>query len=111
MPMARRMAALLAAAAAHEAEGFRVLAVAERRLERTVTTEADERELTLQGFLLFADSPKPEVRDALALLAALGVAVKIISGDSPVITRRMPSRRPFSAFCRCFRPRSCSTTC
>ena len=81
--------ALLAAAAAHEAEGFRVLAVAERRLERTVTPEADERELTLQGFLLFADSPKPEVRDALAQLAALGVAVKIISGDSPVITRRI----------------------
>ena len=86
-PTSRQL--LLAAAAAHEAEGFRVLAVAERRLERTVTTEADEGELTLRGFLLFADSPKCEVREALDRLARLGVAVKVVSGDSPSATRRI----------------------
>ncbi|HEU5303609.1 MAG TPA: magnesium-translocating P-type ATPase [Gemmatimonadales bacterium] len=80
---------LLEMARAHEAEGFRVLAVAERELDRNVTTERDEQELTLRGFLLFADPPKREARDALAQLAALGVAVKIVTGDSPVITRRI----------------------
>jgi Mg2+-importing ATPase len=66
-----------------------VLAVAVRELDRNVTTESDEHDLTLRGFLLFADPPKPEVREALAQLAALGVAVKIVTGDSPVITSRI----------------------
>lgn len=80
---------VLSAVAAHEADGLRVLAVAGRRLERTATTEADERALTLWGFLLFADPAKGDAHAAVKQLQDLGVAVKVISGDSPVVTRRI----------------------
>jgi Mg2+-importing ATPase len=38
--------------------------------------------MTLVGFLLFFDPPEPQVRATLAGLGALGVAVKIVTGDN-----------------------------
>lgn len=65
------------------AQGFRVLALAHRVVPaRTTYSAADEIEMTLDGFLLFADPPKPGIRDTLAALADLGVGVKIITGDN-----------------------------
>ena len=64
-------------------EGFRVLAVAVRRLERQRRCSiADERDMTLTGLLLFADPPKAQARKAIAHLAGLGIRLKMISGDS-----------------------------
>lgn len=65
------------------ARGFRVLAVAHRiAAARRSYTAADEAEMTLDGFLLFADPPKPGAREALQALAGLGIAVKVITGDN-----------------------------
>lgn len=64
-------------------EGFRVLAVATRELpDRATVTVDDEIDLTLRGFLAFADPVKPGASDAIAELAALGVNVKMITGDN-----------------------------
>jgi Mg2+-importing ATPase len=79
-----------AARAAVEAEfrrrgeqGFRVLALATRRLDaRADYGIADEAEMCLRGLLVFMDPPKPEAAQAIRDLAALGVAVKVISGDN-----------------------------
>jgi Mg2+-importing ATPase len=80
---------LLAAAAGYEADGFRAIAVSRKETALTTTTPADETELTLLGFLLFLDPPKPEAREALAQLGQLGVALKLMSGDSREVTHRI----------------------
>lgn len=71
-------------------QGMRVLAVATRDLERKSQYDRDdETGLTFQGFLTFLDRPKAGVREAIAELAALGVAIKVISGDSKRVCRHV----------------------
>ncbi|MBY0565160.1 MAG: magnesium-translocating P-type ATPase [Hyphomonadaceae bacterium] len=63
--------------------GLRLLAVATRQLAPAADyTTADEAELCLRGFLVFADPVKSDAGVAIKELAALGVSVKIISGDN-----------------------------
>jgi Mg2+-importing ATPase len=72
------------------ARGARVLAVAERKVtEQTRYTAADERALTLLGFLAFSDPPMPGVAEALCALARDGVTVKILTGDSELVARHV----------------------
>jgi Mg2+-importing ATPase len=64
-------------------DGYRVLAIATRRAPKKPGYNlADEAGLCLQGFLVFTDPPKPDAADAVRRLAALGVKVKILSGDN-----------------------------
>ena len=65
------------------ASGLRVLALATRALApRAGYARADEREMCLEGFLLFVDPPKPQARATLQQLAARGVAIKVVTGDN-----------------------------
>jgi Mg2+-importing ATPase len=67
-------------------EGLRVLAVARRSLPlRESYTRDDERDLELVGFVLLTDPPKEGVSRTLGDLRALGVGVKIISGDNHLV--------------------------
>jgi Mg2+-importing ATPase len=84
-----RLRNLLAAANAYEEDGLRVLALAERSWDGDTASTADETGLALRGFLLFADPPKPDVREALERLSRLGVGIRIMSGDSATVTRRV----------------------
>jgi P-type Mg2+ transporter len=69
------------------AQGYRVLAVAWRKIEeRAAYSAADERDFTLAGFLTFVDPPLPDAAEALAGLERDGVQVKIITGDSDLVT-------------------------
>ena len=64
-------------------EGFRMMALATRRLAaRADYTHADERELCLEGFLLFFDPPKPQAAQTVRELQALGIGIKILTGDN-----------------------------
>jgi Mg2+-importing ATPase len=79
-------AALEARHDAWAGDGIRVLAVAVRRLPAQATFgREDERDLTFAGFLTFLDRPKEGVAQALAALAHLGVAMKVITGDSRLV--------------------------
>ena len=80
---------LAARAAAFERDGYRVVAVADKPITNSRSSAADETGLTPRGFLLFLDPPKPDVRDTLAEFARLGVRLKVMSGDGPVITQRI----------------------
>jgi Mg2+-importing ATPase len=72
------------------ARGIRVLAVAERPArEQASYTHADESELSFAGFLTFFDRPKDGARKALEDLAGLGVAVKLITGDSRAVAQHV----------------------
>ena len=80
-------------------DGFRLLGVAIKQLpaEQGEVTVADESELTLAGFCIFADPPKHDAADALKTLGALGVKVKIISGDHPAVVAHVAEAVGMSA--------------
>jgi P-type Mg2+ transporter len=90
-----RRADIVRRARALNEEGFRVIVVATREFARGETRAAygvrDEAGLTVQGFLAFLDPPKDSARAALAALREHGVAVKILTGDNPVVTARVGS--------------------
>ena len=46
---------------------------------------ADEQGLELKGFITFLDAPKADAAASLAQLKALGVEVKLVTGDNPVV--------------------------
>ncbi|MBI3675144.1 MAG: magnesium-translocating P-type ATPase [Proteobacteria bacterium] len=65
------------------AGGFRVLGLASKTVEtKPHYSRDDESGLCFEGFLLFFDPPKPEVRQTIRDLAGLGIAIKIITGDN-----------------------------
>ena len=73
-------------------DGARVVAVASRGSPGlTAPTASDERDLQLTGFLTFVDRPKPDAGAAVAELAGLGVAVKIITGDNGTVAGKVCS--------------------
>jgi len=66
--------------------GNRVVAVASRvASELTSIGPADEHDLTLVGFLVFLDQPKESAAASIARLAELGITVKIVTGDNPLV--------------------------
>jgi len=78
-----RRAALDTQFKARSAEGLRVLAIATRSFSpRPDYDRNDERAMTFRGFLIFQDPPKAEAAQAIADMARLGIAVKVISGDN-----------------------------
>jgi P-type Mg2+ transporter len=75
------------------AKGFRMLAVACRKLdESAVLTTADEHAMTLVGYLAFSDPPRADVAGSLARLHRDGVRVKILTGDNELVTRDVCTR-------------------
>ncbi|HCM2993560.1 TPA: magnesium-translocating P-type ATPase [Klebsiella aerogenes] len=77
----------------YNAQGFRVLLVATRKLDDTALnvplTAADEQGLTVEGMLTFLDPPKESAGKAITALRDNGVAVKVLTGDNPVVTARI----------------------
>jgi len=70
-------------------EGFKVLGIAWRpvALDHPHAVVNDETELIFAGFAAFLDPPKESAAHALKALAADGVDVKIVTGDSELVTR------------------------
>ncbi len=84
---------LLAKTQDYNAQGFRVLLVATRSLDDSPRNQAlcagDEQELTIEGMLTFLDPPKESAEKAITALRDNGVAVKVLTGDNPVVTARI----------------------
>ena len=73
-------------------DGFRVLAVATKRLGQQATfTKADESNLVLTGYLAFLDPPKDTAAKAIEALRQHGVTVKVLTGDNDLVTRKVCS--------------------
>jgi len=78
------------ALAAEFAAGNRVVAVATRSVhDARPPTAADENGLQLRGLLVFLDPPKQDAAAALHRLAALGIAVKVVTGDNPAVAAKV----------------------
>ena len=52
----------------------------------------DEQGLHLEGFLTFSDPPKEGAGESLARLAALGITVKVVTGDNALVARKVCTR-------------------
>ena len=74
-----------------EQDGFRVLGIALRQvpLDHPHAVVGDETELVLAGFAAFLDPPKESAASALAALKKAGVTIKIVTGDSDLVTRHV----------------------
>ncbi|WNJ93517.1 magnesium-translocating P-type ATPase [Bosea sp. 685] len=72
-------------------DGLRSIAVASRPWSGAVRelAAADEADLVFEGLCAFADPPKATAAAAIARLAAAGISVKILSGDDPVVVKRL----------------------
>ena len=72
-------------------DGFRVLGIAWRdvALDHPHAVVSDESALIFAGFAAFLDPPKASAGQAIAAMAASGVAVKIVTGDNERVTRHV----------------------
>jgi Mg2+-importing ATPase len=71
-------------------DGFRVLAVATKEVPgKKICSKDDERELVLKGYVAFLDPPKETAGRAIEALHKHGVAVKILTGDNDLISRKV----------------------
>jgi Mg2+-importing ATPase len=83
-------AAIEARAAQEGSEGRRVLALAKREVDVRPAYDHDvERDLAFAGFLVFADPVKPTAAAAVRDLAALGVRVRMLTGDNRDVARHV----------------------
>ena len=66
-------------------QGYRVLAVAERRdVDIGGAEEEIERDLTLLGLVGIIDPPRPEVKQAIRTAYEAGLEIVMITGDAPI---------------------------
>ncbi len=69
------------------ADGYRVIAVATRTIDKRFRYASDdEKGLMLVGYIGFIDPPLPDVLKTIDELEESGVSVKIISGDNQLVT-------------------------
>jgi len=80
---------LLEVAESHERDGYRTIAVAEKAIGAVKGSKDDECDLVMLGFLLFLDPAKRTAKRSLRMLRDLGVEIRILSGDSPTVTRKI----------------------
>jgi P-type Mg2+ transporter len=72
--------------AQYSAEGNRVLGVASKTMPgHTSCSHVDETTSVFVGFLLFLDPPKEDIPATLDSLAALGIQLKVITGDNRLV--------------------------
>jgi len=70
------------------ADGFRVLAIAYKDVQRQAAyCKDDERDLVLKGYVAFLDPPKDSAAPAILALKNHGVAVKVLTGDNELVSR------------------------
>src|SRR5262249_24945239 len=72
------------------ADGFRVLAIAYRDSNpKLAYSKDDEQNLILKGYVAFLDPPKETAALALTALQQHGIAVKVLTGDNELVSRKI----------------------
>ena len=74
---------------AFSAQGSRVLGLASRDCDFATITRASETDLTFLGFIVLSDPPKAGIQTSLRELEALGIRLKIITGDNALIAAHL----------------------
>jgi len=82
-PLENCRAAILEQYESHSAQGFRTIGVAWKDVTGDpIINKDDEQDMVFLGFLLLEDPPKNGITQTLQNLKALGVTLKIITGDN-----------------------------
>ena len=78
-------------------KGYRVLGLSLTILDekKPVYSVNDEANMVFLGFVAFIDPPKESVKDSLELLRKAGIELKILTGDSEIVTRTVCERIGF----------------
>ena len=72
------------------ADGFRVLAIAYRDIDpKSTYSKDDEHDLILKGYIAFLDPPKETAKPAITALEKHGIAVKVLTGDNELVSRKI----------------------
>lgn len=83
VPMKDTRESLLQYYTAQSAQGFRIIGIAWKDVSGDpIINKADEANMTFLGFLLLEDPPKTGIATAIQNLRALGITLKIITGDN-----------------------------
>jgi Mg2+-importing ATPase len=74
-------------------EGISTIAVAYKELksDNKQYTISDEKNLIFIGFILLKNRPKPSVLSTIDRLKKLGVGLKVLTGDDPLVTNKLCS--------------------
>lgn len=72
-------------------QGFRVLAVTSKDVtdDKKIYPKNEEGKMCLQGFIAFFDPPKQSAKETLQFMKLHGVEVKVITGDSPLVAKKI----------------------
>lgn len=72
-------------------DGFRVLGIAIKKVEMKTASYSkdDEKDFSFVGFLAFLDPPKKSVKETLEKMEEHHVAMKIITGDNFLVTKKI----------------------
>lgn len=70
----------------YRGQGYTTITIAAKEWGNEQSTKEDEKGLTLLGFLIFIDPPRKSAKTSLAKMQKLGVEIKILSGDDPLVT-------------------------
>lgn len=93
VPIVDQQESIQARYEAFSARGLRTLGLAVKRLPgRTTIAREDEAGMTFVGFLLFADPPKACIAATIEELMGLGVSLKIITGDNPLVAKAVAAQ-------------------
>ncbi|MFH0884591.1 MAG: magnesium-translocating P-type ATPase [Candidatus Micrarchaeota archaeon] len=89
-PISKSLKRLIKTAEGFGSEGYRVIAVAARRVkEQKEYSAKDELGLVFMGFLILMDPPKKDAMPALERFRKLGVEVYVLTGDGPLVTENV----------------------
>jgi Mg2+-importing ATPase len=79
-------------------DGFRVLAVGTKKVpvKSSSYSKADEKDLSFVGYLAFLDPPKRTVKETLQKMEDHNVAIKIITGDNILVTKKIAEEIGFA---------------
>lgn len=67
-------------------KGYSTISLALKEWHPERSTKEDETNLTLIGFLTFIDPPRVSTKTSLEQMKQLGVKIKVLSGDDPLVT-------------------------
>lgn len=70
----------------YRGKGYSTISIAIKEWNSDHSTKDDEKDLTLLGFLAFIDPPRKSAKASLAKMRQLGVEIKVLSGDDPLVT-------------------------
>lgn len=73
------------------ADGLRVVGVCYKYLKKVPQelSVQSEKGMTFVGYIAFLDPPKESAEEAIAKLIAQGVEIKVLTGDSPLVCKRV----------------------